>query len=609
MQAQLESFIQEINKIDDVEELRRCLIALKKEQLELANRESEHLRAQSETALLFQQIQDEAKGLRRENEEMRKKLEKLEEKDKLDTNRLFGRKTEKMDDILNSSSDDCGTGDPLSEDAAEKEEEVTEEPDPGQHKGTGKRCSGKRRAGKREEDLSRLPQCTEYEYDPEELDRIFGKGNWRVVSWHESTKKEVIPAIIYAKTTYTPVLSVGLEHTMVSVPPKTMLLPGSDATASLVAWIMNNKFVLGLPLYRQEAEFKRRGTALSRQTMSNWVIRFSRDQFCQVSGHMARLLKATGCTQCDETTLLVIRDGRKAGRKSFVWIHVTSEMNEGHPIAVFTYEPDRSTRHLREFYDDYVGQIICDAYCAYQTFESENGETVVICGCWMHSRRRWAEALRVRDVRVLSKEEIDELPEAKALRLIVDIYREENKLKGMGASERLHWRQTAVREKVDAYFSFLGSIQLDDPSISEKMKDAVNYSLNQKKYLCRFLKRGDVPIDNGFCERLAKSFAIGRGNWMFCNSPKGAEAAAIMYTIAETAKLNGADVYFYLKYLLEKAPSTPDLKVGRTYLDELMPWSEEYKSYEARQKKELLETCLPPSDGEPTGRKLMKYTA
>ena len=605
MQALLESFIQEINKIDDVGELRRRLIAMKKDEIESRNRESEYLRVQTETALLCQQFRDEAKGLRHENEEMRKKLEKLESKDKLDTNRLFGRKTEKIDDLLNQSSENGSTADPISEDAPEGQEEDAPETGKKTHRGR----TGKRRSGKRKEDLSRLPQRTVYEYDPEELDRVYGKGNWRVVSWHGSTKKEVIPAIVYAKTTYTPVLSVGLEHVMVSVPPRDMLLPGSDATESLVAWIMNNKFVLSLPLYRQEAEFARRGIALSRQTMSNWIIRFSRDRFCQVAGRMAELLKASGCTQCDETTLLVIRDGRKAGRKSFMWIHVTSELSDGHPIAVFTYEPDRSTQHLRDFYDDYIGRIICDAYCAYQTFESENEETVIICGCWMHSRRRWAEALRIRDVKGLSEKEIDELPEAKALRLIVDIYREENKLKGMDATERLRGRQTAVREKVDAYFSFLESIQLDDPSISEKMKDAVNYSLNQRKYLCRFLKKGDVPIDNGYCERLAKAFAIGRGNWMFCTSPKGAEAAAIMYTLVETAKSNGADVYFYLKYLLEKAPSTPELKVGRKYLDELMPWSEEYKSYEVRQKKELLETALPPSDEEPTGRKLMKYTA
>ena len=605
MQALLESFIQEINKIDDVGELRRRLIAMKKDEIESRNRESEYLRVQTETALLCQQFRDEAKGLRHENEEMRKKLEKLESKDKLDTNRLFGRKTEKIDDLLNQSSENGSTADPISEDAPEGQEEDAPETGKKTHRGR----TGKRRSGKRKEDLSRLPQRTVYEYDPEELNRVYGKGNWRVVSWHGSTKKEVIPAIVYAKTTYTPVLSVGLEHVMISVPPKDMLLPGSDATESLVAWIMNNKFVLSLPLYRQEAEFARRGIALSRQTMSNWIIRFSRDRFCQVAGRMAELLKASGCTQCDETTLLVIRDGRKAGRKSFMWIHVTSELSDGHPIAVFTYEPDRSTQHLRDFYDDYIGRIICDAYCAYQTFESENEETVIICGCWMHSRRRWAEALRIRDVKGLSEKEIDELPEAKALRLIVDIYREENKLKGMDAAERLRGRQTAVREKVDAYFSFLESIQLDDPSISEKMKDAVNYSLNQRKYLCRFLKKGDVPIDNGYCERLAKAFAIGRGNWMFCTSPKGAEAAAIMYTLVETAKSNGADVYFYLKYLLEKAPSTPELKVGRKYLDELMPWSEEYKSYEVRQKKELLETALPPSDEEPTGRKLMKYTA
>ena len=605
MQALLESFIQEINQIDDVGELRRRLIAMKKDEIESRNRESEYLRVQTETALLCQQFRDEAKGLRHENEEMRKKLEKLESKDKLDTNRLFGRKTEKIDDLLNQSSENGSTSDPISEDAPEGQEEDAPETGKKTHRGR----TGKRRSGKRKEDLSRLPQRTVYEYDPEELDRVYGKGNWRVVSWHGSTKKEVIPAIVYAKTTYTPVLSVGLEHVMVSVPPRDMLLPGSDATESLVAWIMNNKFVLSLPLYRQEAEFARRGIALSRQTMSNWIIRFSRDRFCQVAGRMAELLKASGCTQCDETTLLAIRDGRKAGRKSFMWIHVTSELSDGHPIAVFTYEPDRSTQHLRDFYDDYIGRIICDAYCAYQTFESENEETVIICGCWMHSRRRWAEALRIRDVKGLSEKEIDELPEAKALRLIVDIYREENKLKGMDAAERLRGRQTAVREKVDAYFSFLESIQLDDPSISEKMKDAVNYSLNQRKYLCRFLKKGDVPIDNGYCERLAKAFAIGRGNWMFCTSPKGAEAAAIMYTLVETAKSNGADVYFYLKYLLEKAPSTPELKVGRKYLDELMPWSEEYKSYEVRQKKELLETALPPSDEEPTGRKLMKYTA
>ncbi len=96
----------------------------------------------------------------------------------------------------------------------------------------------------------------------------------------------------------------------------------------------------------------------------------------------------------------------------------------------------------------------------------------------------------------------------------MDIYCEEKRLK------RMMCRQTTVREKVNAYYSFLKSFRLGDSSISEKMKNAVNYSMNQKKYLCWFLKRGDVPIDNGFSGHLAKSFAIARGNWMLCTSPK-----------------------------------------------------------------------------------------
>ena len=160
---------------------------------------------------------------------------------------------------------------------------------------------------------------------------------------------------------------------------------------------MDRKFTLGLPTYRQEAEFERREIGISRQTMSNWILHFSRNAFEPVYGHLADILKKSGCTQCDETTLLVIRDGRKAGRKSYLWIHVTSELGNEHPITVICYEPDRSTRHLREFFEGYAGEIVCDAYSAYQTFETENGDTVIICGCWMHSRRRWAEALRVRN--------------------------------------------------------------------------------------------------------------------------------------------------------------------------------------------------------------------
>lgn len=617
MEATLEIFIQEISQIDDAAELRRRLIAMKKDLIRLQNRESEFLRSQEETSLLFQQTQDELKGVRAENKELRAKLSKYEDKDTLGRNRLFGRQTEKIGDLI-SGTDSTENKDPLSEDADPEDEaskngtKSSEEKRPSKKSGkTQGSRAGKKTVGKHKKDLSKLPQQAVYDYHPDELDKQYGKGNWRIVSWHASTKKEVIPSVVYAKTTYTPVISVGLEHEMISVAPSEKnLLPGSDVTSSLMAYIMDRKFTLSLPTYRQEAEFARRGISVSRQTMSNWILHFSLECFEQVYGHLAEILKKSGCTQCDETTLLVIRDGRKAGRKSYLWIHVTSELGNERPITVFCYEPDRSTRHLREFFEGYVGDIVCDAYSAYQTFETENGDKVIICGCWMHARRRWAEALRVvKNVSDLSLEQIKELPEAKALYLIADIYVEEGKLKDLKAGERLKQRQLCVKEKVEAYYEFLATFDLEDPQLSERTRDAIQYSLNQKEYLCRFLERGSVPMDNGNSERKAKSLAIGRGNWMFCTSPKGAKAVAIMYTLVETAKENGADVFFYLKYLLEKTPASSELKIGKKYLDDLMPWSEAYRKYEEQQKKQLLDTCLPPSEKEPTGKKLMRYTA
>lgn len=602
--------MKEVEKIEDAQELRLFLVALKEANRLLQNRESERLRAENEMSLLFRQMEEELKGLRKENAALKKenaglreKLEKASSDNALKTNTIFGRSTEKTADLMEQAENGTSAEDPLAEEMPEESAAENE------NAPVRRKPHGKRPKGKRKEDLSKLPRQVTYEYDEKELNRLFGEGNWKITGWHTTVKKEYLPSVVYAKEINTPVVSVGLAHVMECLPPKDILLPGSDATPSLAAAIMNNKFSLSLPIDRQAREMARRGITLSRQTMTNWVIRFSRDRFKIVYDHLAEVLKASGCTQCDETTLLVIRDGRRAGRKSYMWVHITSELADEHPIAVFTYEPDRSADHLRDFYDGYIGEIICDAYSAYRTYETENGDVVVLCGCWMHSRRRWAEALRIRDTKGLTKEEIDALPEARALRLIGEIYQAEMPLKGLSATERLKERKRLVKGKVDAYYAFLNTINLEDPGLSEKALDAVRYSLNQKEYLCRFLEKGNVPMDNGACERTIRSLAVGRGNWMFSTSIKGAESNAIMYSLVETAKMNGADTYFYLKYLLERTPSSPELQVSHKYLDDLMPWSEAYKAYEAAQKKALCMERIPPSEDDPIGKKLMRTDA
>jgi hypothetical protein len=179
----------------------------------------------------------------------------------------------------------------------------------------------------------------------------------------------------------------------------------------------------------------------------------------------------------------------------------------------------------------------------------------------------------------LSDAQILELPETKALMLICKIYNTDEALKSLSAEDRLVKRKLIVAPLIDEYFEFVDGIDTTNPFISARFKDAVNYSKNQREYLCRFLTNGNIPIDNGATERHIRPFTIGRNNFMFCNTIDGAEAVAIMYTVVETAKSNKANVYYYLKYILERMPCHMD-NTDTGFLKSMMPWSEEYKEYE-----------------------------
>ena len=134
------------------------------------------------------------------------------------------------------------------------------------------------------------------------------------------------------------------------------------------------------------------------------------------------------------------------------------------------------------------------------------------------------------------------------------------------------------------------SLDLSSPLLSDKMRDAVQYSVNHEKELCRFLEDGRIPIDNGYCENAIRLYAQGRRNWLFCNTPSGAEAKMIIYSLVETARRNKANPLIYLTYLLEKTPEYMDLPLRDPRMNELMPWSEVYKEFEKRDGKQWIES-------------------
>ena len=391
---------------------------------------------------------------------------------------------------------------------------------------------------------------------------------------------------------YTPVISVGLEHMLVTVPYEAPIRQWSLASPSVMADILYHKYAMAVPLYRQEKMFSDFGAAISRQTMCNWVFYASFSYFGPICDYLIQKQLEIKYHQCDETTLQVNRDGRAAGRKSYIWLHATSEMAGADPIIVFSFELTRGTEHLRKFYRDFRGYITCDAYCSYQILAKENESVIIVCGCMMHMRRRFVESLSLVDKSGLDDDAIAQLPETKALVLIGKIYDADEPLKSLSADERKDRRDKEVKPLVDEYFQYIESLDTDDPLMGERLKGAIQYSINQKEYLCRFLSDGHIPIDNGFAERSIRSLAIGRRNFLFCDSVEGAKATAIMYSIVETARANKANVYWYLRYILEKMPHDTDCPDGE-FMEKMMPWSDDYREYE-----KLRSSQGPPELGE-----------
>ena len=563
--------------------------------------------AATEMSIRFQQIKDENTALKKENKELLRLNRNLTDQLQMRKKDLFGRKSENASSVIGSIYEQ-DPDDPIDESAPEPEDTDLNNKGPEQAAAESAyekakrslnpvRPQGKKTPGKRREDLASLPARTIYDLDIEELDRKYGRNNWRIAFWRREDTIESTHTVQYHQIKYRPIVSVGLEHELKSPAPCTKLLPGSLASESLVAEIMYQKIVQCVPSYRLEADFLRSGIPLSRQTMTNWINRFSLELFSAVADHMAGLLVMRDHSQCDETPYQVIMDNRKAGSRSFMWVHTTSELDTFHPIIVFCFELTRKTDHLREFYGaaGFSGNITSDCYCSYDTLENEYPD-IQGSRCLMHARRRFHyAALLIKSSRRQS-EEICEFPEIKALLLIDAINDADRPLKNLPADERLRARQTVVREKVDAYFDYLKTLDADDPSYSEKLRDAILYSLKHEEKLRRFLDDPMIPVDNGFCERHIKPFSSARRNWLFSYSIEGAEAAAILFTLIETAKANQAHPYYYLKYLLEKLPRQKTSK-DNAFLEECIPWSETYQSYEKKEKEQAMrffEDQVPP---------------
>ena len=448
----------------------------------------------------------------------------------------------------------------------EAEEPTFEEVHPSSYK-------RKKRTGKKEEDLSDFEVTETIEYKLAGEDRYCpecGK-KYKIVTKETVKRLKFVPAKFEVVEEVTYVYSCP-ECGFMKRPEKTppLVSGGSIATPSLVAGIMNAKYVNGMPLARQEREFARYNLNLSTKTMANWIIGCANRYLKPLYDRMKEEFLKSRYIHCDETRIQVIGEpDQKGTTQNWMWVYLTDEYSESPRMALFDYERTRAGYHPVKFLDGrFHGYLTCDGYQAYHGLD----DSITVTGCFTHARRRFDAALTALK-KDFTREQLKETVAYNAMTRIGILYKVEELIRNKTPEERYEERQKQSRPVVDALFEWLHSME-DSVDRSSLIGDAILYTLNQEPYLRRYLDDGHLSIDNNSAERAIKNFAVGRRNWLFAKSTRGADASAVVYSITETALLNGLKPYVYLTYVLDQIRQMgPFPKPDE--LERLLPWSDD----------------------------------
>lgn len=373
----------------------------------------------------------------------------------------------------------------------------------------------------------------------------------RVIGKTERDTLVIIPATasIRRDVTYTYACKrcekTGCNTPVVRAKMPSAVIMGSIATPEAVAHVMTQKFVMGIPLYRQEQEWNRAGIPLSRQTMSNWLIKCTEDYLAPVYNVLKVQLLQHTVLHVDETTLQVLHEeGKKPQSKSYMWLYRTSGDGESQ-IVLYEYQPDRKAEHPKEFLKDFHGYLHADGYSGYHSLPN----TITVIGCWAHARRKFDEVLKG----MSEKARTGSLAE-KAKRYCDRLFALETEFADLTPEERFNRRQKESNLLMEEFFRWLRSLNASSKSA---FGNAAGYVLGQRQYLENYLLNGRLEISNNRAERSIKPFVIGRKNFLFANTARGAQASAVMYSLIETAKENGIKPYDYIVWLLKAAPGLP----------------------------------------------------
>jgi len=393
-----------------------------------------------------------------------------------------------------------------------------------------------------------------------------------------SEKLHIEPPVIYVEKIIRPKYACrsceGTEDedtpTVRIAPVEPAIIPKSIASASLLSTIIIQKFEDHLPYYRQEIQFARIGVQLSRQDMSNWQQQ-AYGKIKPLFGLLKGVLRSGPVMKMDETPVQVMgEEGREDTGESRMWLALGGP--PGKPVVLYEYHETRGAKHAQEILTGFRGYLQTDGYIGYDA-AVEGNAAIVQVGCFAHVRRKFFEAVKVSEQKTLAEEAIGYI---KKLYSIEAELRKKHEEDGNDSAEKAEGKQELFRSErkestgpvFEGFKAWLAEWVVKVPP-KTMVGQAIGYSLSQWEKLIKYVESPYLTPDNNACENAIRPFVIGRKNWLFSKSPEGAESSCGMYTLIQTAKLNGLVPIRYLTALFEKAPYAS----SREDWVKLLPWN------------------------------------
>jgi len=380
-----------------------------------------------------------------------------------------------------------------------------------------------------------------------------------LIGHEESEKLEFRPGQlfvnVYRRPKYaSPDRRKGNGVGVVTAPMPDHPIPRCKADPGLIAEAIVSKFADHLPFYRQDLIFEREGVNLARSTLDGWALQTA-DVLVPLGQALKKAVLDTEVLFTDDSVIPLLERGRKKTRKARLWVYVRGDPRPR--LTVYDFTLDRRLQRPLEYLGGYQGFVHADAYSGYdQLFRQDGVEEV---GCWCHARRGFDEAMSSRP------QEASEI-----LALVRRLYAFERQFRERSPDDRHAQRQDTVRPIVATTFDRVEELK-EATLPSEPLRKALDYVLNQRDALQRFLEDGRLEADNNTAENAIRPLAIGRKNWLFAGSQQGGRAAALYLGLIQSCKACDVNPWAYFDDLLRRILSHPVHRLRELLPDQWQP--------------------------------------